>query len=186
MRSSFLRSAVITAFIVISAASVQAQATDPYQWVGTTTQRFNGNGGFLSMTTACRDDFGLGARMCSTVEILESIMLTPNIDECWVRPIFQPIGNGLSSTVVLDATGVYLDGVSGGEQPKDFTCNGWTTNNSSRNGLVLKVSGGFQVKGCGGNRPVACCAPIPVAEPSASLSIPTGVLGLALLSISRS
>lgn len=186
MRSSFLWSAVITAFIVIPASSVQAQAADPYQWVGTTTQTFNGNGGFLSMTTACRADFGAGARMCSSVEILESDTLTPNVDECWVRPIFQPIGNGLASTVVLDATGVYLDGESGGKQPQNFTCNGWTTNDSGRNGLVLKVSGGFQVKACGGNRPVACCAPIPVAEPSASLSIPTGVMGLVLLSSMRS
>jgi len=185
MRSSFLWAVVITASFAFSASSVHAQAADPYQWVGTTTQTFNGNSGFLSMTTACRADFGAGARMCSTVEILESTTLTPNVEECWVRPVFQPIGNGSLSVMVLDATGVYLDGQDGGTQPQNFTCNGWTNASSSRNGLVLRVSGGFEIKQCGGNRPVACCAPIPVPEPNASLAIPTGVLGMVLLSSIR-
>jgi hypothetical protein len=185
MRCVLSRVALITVVFALSATSIQAQAADPFQWVGVTTTNFDGDDGFLSMTTACRTDFGSAARMCSSVEILESNTLIPDIRECWVRAVFQPVATGTLPAATLDSSGVFLDGLSRSTGPENFTCNGWSTNSSNVNALVLKPSGGFQVRGCGGNRPVACCAPVPVPEPAASLSIPVGAMGLMLLSSLR-
>jgi hypothetical protein len=186
MRFILSRAALVIVVFALSATSIQAQAVDPIQWVGVTTAKFDGNDGFLSMTAACRTNFGLAARMCSTVEILESNTLVPDIGECWVRPIFQPVATGTLPTATLDASGVFLDGLSIGMGPENFTCNGWSTNSSSVNALTMKPSGGFEIKPCAGNRAVACCAPVAVPEPAASLSIPVGAMGLVLLSSLRS
>lgn len=175
---------VIVVF-ALSAASVQAQSASPFQWVGVTTTGFDGDDGFLNMTAACRVEFGASARMCSSVEILESNTLVPDIGECWVRAVFQPVATGSLPAATMDASGVFLDGLSGSTGPENFTCNGWTSNSSNLNALVLKPSGGFQVRGCGTNRPVSCCAPVPVPEPTASQSIPAVAIGLMLVSSLR-
>lgn len=181
-------SSLVVLVIVVSGlitASVQAQTADPFQWIGVTAAKFKGDAGFLNLTAACRDEFGASARMCSSVEILESNTLIPDIGECWVRAVFQPIATGSPGVATMDASGVYLDGLSASTSPENFTCDGWSSDSSNASALVLKPSGGFAVRGCGTNRPVSCCAPVPVPEPSASLSIPAGAIGLMLLSSLR-
>lgn len=52
-----------------------------YQGVGVTAVAFTGDGnglGFIGMTSQCRGEFGPGARMCTSQEILESGTLNFN------------------------------------------------------------------------------------------------------------
>jgi hypothetical protein len=50
-------------------------------------------------------------------------------------------------------------------------------------GLIPEASGGIGRDGCHEPRPVACCKPTPIPEPSASLSLPIGAMGLVGLSM---
>ncbi len=56
------------------AAPAAAQSTDPFQPVGFTSTTHQGDVGVLGATMACIADFGNGARMCTSVEIMEMIM----------------------------------------------------------------------------------------------------------------
>ncbi len=174
------------ALVLLSAATAHAQATGscapqyvgspscPYQWVGITSVAFTGSGngqGFVGMTSQCRVDFGPGARMCRSDEILRSDTLNPNVAAggCWVRPTYQPgfVGG------VLDSSGTIIDNSL-------LACRGWTA--TAAGGLTL-TPGGFIAGECSNAKPVACCKPIAVGEPQASLMLPTGVSVLAMLSI---
>jgi hypothetical protein len=80
--------------LALFALAAHAQEIDPYQWVGVTSVSYDGDDGFVEMTTRCRADFGHGARMCKSSEILDSDTLDLNtipVNECWVRPAFQPV-----------------------------------------------------------------------------------------------
>ena len=102
------------------------------------------------------------------------------VNGCWVRPTFQPVATGNTIyTPSLDVSGAFLVGTSGTNFPDDFSCNGWSEASSSSRGLTLTGSGGFGKQNCSDARPVACCKPTPIPEPSASLSLPVGVMGLA-------
>lgn len=164
--------------------SGSAFAADPYQWVGVTSVAFTGDGnglGFVGMTTQCRADFGPGARMCTSQEILESDTLNPNAippDGCWARPSWAPNGIG-----VLDESGSYASAAT------TLSCQSWTSNGAGSSGLALMPNGsigwfsqaGGQIS-CDQSRPVACCKPTPVPTPSASNSLPIGAAGLLGLS----
>lgn len=173
---------------LFAAGSAQAQAAGscdpqyvgslscPYQWVGVTSVAFDGDGngqGFVGMTSQCRDDFGPGARMCRSDEILRSDTVNPNAGAggCWVRPTYQP---GFVAGV-LDSSGANSNGL--------LACNGWRSGGTT--GLTL-TAGGFIAAACADARPVACCKPIAVAEPQASIMLPTGVGVLAGLSMRKS
>ncbi|MEZ4330443.1 MAG: hypothetical protein R3F35_01720 [Myxococcota bacterium] len=172
---------VLTVLVVPSIAS----AADPYQWVGATSVAFTGDGnglGFVGMTTQCRADFGAGARMCASKDILESDTLNPNeipAQGCWVRPSWAPNGQGF-----LDESGSATSAAS-------MTCFGWMSNNPGVYGLALSPTGSLgwfphpnsEPNACSQARPVACCKPTPVPAPSASLSIPVGTMGLVWLSM---
>ncbi|MBW2501181.1 MAG: hypothetical protein JRF61_28195 [Deltaproteobacteria bacterium] len=163
-----------TACTVDAGAHVGTPAC-PYQFVGATSVLLNGADGFLMMTTQCRADYGPGARMCKTVEIMDSDTLDPNaIPErgCWVRPSWHPISTATEKTRALDESGLSRD-------PAELSCKGWSSNAS---GLYLHPDGKFEVGGCGSQdkaRAVACCKPIPVAEPITLFSIPIGAGALA-------
>ena len=95
------------ALMILAASAAQAQATNPYQWVGFTTTTFDGSGngfGVTSMTTQCRADFGPGARMCKSSEYMDSDTLNPSgipEDGAWLRPSWrgfaQPVSYAYSS-----------------------------------------------------------------------------------------
>ena len=138
--------------------------------------RGSGNGfGFVGMTTACRADFGPGARMCKSSEYMDSDTLNPigiPVNGAWLRPSWRGFAKPTTSfdaVRALDESGVQA-------QPVDLTCKNWL-NNFDR-GLIL-ASGGFSSGTCDVQRPVTCCAPVPVAEPSASLALPLGTAWLA-------
>ena len=157
----------------------------PYQWVGATTVLYDGSGnglGFIGMTSQCRGEFGAGARMCTSQEILDSDTHNINaipIDGCWVRPVFQFLMDG--SQTVLDASG--LSGSASSLQ-----CGGWNTGSTGLPGplgLTLQPDGTFVRRLCTEARPVACCKPTPVPAPTSSLSLPIGAMGLVGLSMTR-
>ncbi len=189
MRFMFARLVLITALTAIlplSAGAQDACTVDfgthvgspacPYQWVGVTSVAVDGSGsglGFVGMTTQCRADFGPGARMCKSEEIMDSDTLNFNaipVTGCWIRPSWRPIGGSS-----LDESGVAGGALS-------MSCVAWTATSGS-NGLTLQPEGSFSTQFCGTSRPVACCKPFPVPAPSASLSLPIGVMGLVGLSM---
>jgi hypothetical protein len=195
-----MRGAVLAALVtLLVGASAHAQATVspcttfgpgspscPYQWVGVTSVAFTGDGnglGFVGMTTQCRADFGAGARMCKSDEIQNSDSLNPNsipASGCWVRPSWR----GWESGRALDdsgVTGLANGGLAGSGDA--MSCFNWSINDSAFNGLVLSSSGSTHTAGCQNPRPAACCKPIAVGEPQASLMLPTGVGVLAVLSV---
>ncbi|MEZ4282294.1 MAG: hypothetical protein R3F21_22040 [Myxococcota bacterium] len=162
--------------LLILASSAHAQ--DPYQWVGATSVSFTGDGnglGFVGMTTQCRADFGPGARMCTSQEVLESDTLNFNAIPqagCWIRPTFVPAG----SASAIDMSGSADSGPG-------LSCQGWT--NTSESGVSLRPNGGLERIACSAVSPVACCKPFPVAEPQASMMLPTGVGMLAMWSMMK-
>jgi hypothetical protein len=166
--------AALAAAVLLGATSA---AANPFQWVGATSVAFTGDGnglGFVGMTTQCRADYGPGARMCKSEEILESDTLDFNAipaEGCWIRPTFVPGGSSAA-----DMTGLT-------DPPEGLTCQGWT--NVAESGVSLRPNGGFQETSCTLVAPVACCAPTPIPEPQASLSLPIGAVGLAGLSMMR-
>jgi hypothetical protein len=163
-----------TACTVDAGAHVGTPAC-PYQFVGVTSTLLNGADGFVMMTTQCRADYGPGARMCKTAEVMDSDTLDPNaIPErgCWVRPSWRPISTATEKARALDESGLSRD-------PAELSCKGWSNSGS---GLYLDPDGNFDVGGCGSQdkaRTVACCKPIPVAEPISLFSIPIGAGALA-------
>ena len=81
---------LLFALALVYASNAFAQ-TDPYQWVGATTVAFTGDGnglGFVGMTSQCRAEFGAGARMCTSEEVMNSDTLNLNAipeEGSWLR-----------------------------------------------------------------------------------------------------
>lgn len=166
-------SALAIALMLLSAVSADAQAIGtcaaqnvgspscPYQWVGVTSVAYTGNGngfGLLAMSAQCRADFGPGARMCSSAEVLDSDTLSLSVlgTACWVRPTYQPGYQGVAD----------LSGAEGGSPDFGaFSCSGWTSSNGGSIGLTLAADGGFGPGLCANAKPVACCKPIAVGGP---------------------
>lgn len=173
--------------LLIVAPMCAAGQTDPYQWVGATSVAFNGGGddgtaplprGIIIMNAQCRADFGPGARMCSSLEILESTTINPNdipVEGCWIRPTYQPVGPA-SSLNLVD-----VSGVAGGTSDP-MTCGGWR---GAGSGLSLLQLGAIVKSPCSEFRPVACCKPTPIPAPTSSLGLPIGTLGLVGLSMMK-
>ena len=164
----------------------------PYQWVGATSVAFDGSGnglGFVGLTTQCRADFGPGARMCKSEEVMDSdtlIFSAIPAEGCWVRPSWRPISAGST----MDESGTT-------GSPGPLTCLSWTSANGGP-ALVLaptgsvttqypnpSVPGNFIQTTCDVVRPVACCKPTPIPTPTSSLGVPIGALGLVGLSMLR-
>ena len=126
----------------------------PMQFVGRTTDAFNGAQGVLTYSVACQTDFGPGHRMCTSEELLDTVDLpTLTGGPSWVRPTFVPAGGG-SSAVFVD-----ISGVSSASNSSLFACNGWISANSAFTGLTVDAGGSFDLLACNASRTVACCGP---------------------------
>jgi hypothetical protein len=168
-----------SAALALFAPAASAQGTcAPFQVVGFTANKLKGDKGIFGFTQACQAEFGPPSRMCTSSEVLETVVLPLTLSgEAWVRPSFQPL-NGASGPSALDASG--LD-----DAPfENLTCAGWGSSSSVtvRNGLTVDKDGIFAALSCNTSRRVACCAAIPLPEPSTSLLQGSGVAALALLS----
>jgi hypothetical protein len=143
------------------------------QYVGVTTETFDGGQGVITYNRACHAAHP-GSRMCTSQEIMSTV--NPPVagspgEVAWVRPVYQPT----STTYLIDVSGqLYIS-----------TCEGWSEAPNSNNGFVVQLdTGSFysQLMQCNIPNKVTCCIPVP--EPSAALSIPSGaamVLALAKL-----
>lgn len=126
--------------------------------------------------------------MCKSQEILDSDSLNiasiPALG-CWVRPSWTyPIGSS-----ARDESGAMPFG-----RPDDLTCRNWSQAQAGFSGLILFPSGSLKAQqsdtlpnatSCDVSRPVACCKPIAVGEPQASVMLPAGVGVLAMLSFAK-
>jgi hypothetical protein len=132
--------------------------TSGLQFVGVTTA-IGGDAGVLEMTRRCQLEYGAGTRMCSSLEIMNTIDLPAKtvwqLNKAWVRPNFG-ISTDSSGLVVVDASGVSTDDAN------DFSCGGgWV--NTTDTGLIAEApdlgrEGQFDVEACNSsNVGVACC-----------------------------
>jgi hypothetical protein len=152
----------------------------PYQWVGATTVAYDGTGnglGYTAMTSQCRADFGPGARMCKSEEVMDSDTLNLNqipVEGCWLRPSWRPLQYANGAQWALDESGRIAD-------PHRLSCVGWIAGpDSNVTGLALTQIG-VTLAACVEARPVACCKPTPVPAPTSSLTLPIGAASLASL-----
>jgi hypothetical protein len=169
----------ITGTTILAALALLLLATTANaQYVGVTSGTFDGAQGIIIFNHACHADHP-GSRMCTSEEFIETLnspIAGSSGERAWIRPEFKPVAYGGTSSraTVVDASGIGTD--SGG-----FTCQAWA--DPSYYGLTVELAvGSFQLRSCEEVRKVACCIPVP--EPSASLSIPSGaamVLALAKL-----
>jgi hypothetical protein len=122
------------------------------QFVGRTTDTFNGAQGMLTFTQACQADFGPGHRMCTSEEILNTVDL-PTLagGPSWVRPVFAPVAGGVG--FIVDMSGV------GENSQALLSCQGWNDANSAYRGVTVDAGGSFELLGCNGGRTIACCGP---------------------------
>ena len=157
----------------LAAIPATAQTSHPFQLVGFTANTLTGGAGALQMSRECWLEYGDGARMCSSIEVLETTALPaqgiPGF--AWVRPTFQPTG----STESVDASGRK-------RHSNSLTCDSWTFSHAQFSGLTVNAAGGFHLETCDVGRPVACCAPVSVLpEPQATLGIAVGAATIVAL-----
>jgi len=154
---------IISGEIDVNIKELPAFDYSRYQLVGFSTGHISGGAGVFSMTTVCQSDYGLYARMCNTVEAMETIFI-PDLPpgNAWIRPVI--VGDGR-----IDASGRYAkDG-----DPRNLSCNGWSgTAQEYIDGIEgLIIGGGMSAVGrirdsdCRQAQAVACCAPIILAPP---------------------
>jgi hypothetical protein len=170
-----MRFAVLVLALLLS-ASANAQQLDPWQLVGHTTTAHQGGEGVRTFTLACQADYGSAARMCTSEEVLNTIVWPTLTEAAWVRP-----------TIVSSSTDGIVD-ASGIKQTRFYlSCQGWGTTSSGLTGLTVNPGGGLKAYDdlltnvCSIPKPVACCRRVP--EPTASLMLPVG--GLACLGLAK-
>ena len=134
--------------------TVPCEVQGRYQLVGFSTDTNKGQEGVITFTQSCQSDFGPTARMCSSVEVMETVDFpTLPYTYAWVRPVI--IGNGYT-----DVSGVrhwdILDG-------RFLSCSGWTFTGGNQGlytGLAIESDGSFWLQECNIDLPTACCAPV--------------------------
>jgi hypothetical protein len=181
MRSILVAFAVAAAFVTGSMAG----AAD-YELKGLTTNTFDGDEGIYGFTLACQAEFGSDARMCNSIEVMETTNLPslPTSGGGWVRPVVV----AADSTAVRDA--------SGHSFTPSLSCNSWSSASVSTAGLIFvdALGGGgggtagyiFAHGFCNGSLAVACCSPTPQAVAAAVPSLVPwgrGLLAIFMLSL---
>ena len=98
-----------------------------YQFVGFTTAIFDGGQGVRTYTQSCQVDFLSTARMCTSEEVLNTVVWpeVPGEIRGWVRPVFQPTG----ALAQLDASGYAGQGTNGA-----LSCSGWSFSSATVGG----------------------------------------------------
>jgi len=150
---------VIAAWIValplVVAARPASAGGSGRHFVGFTGNTFDGGQGVRTYTDACQDVFDASARMCTSVEILETVKwpAVPRTTRGWVRPVYQTFDGG-----IVDASGVQDATPTSGA----LSCSGWSSSAPSVHGLAVSGDGRFATPGtfdsCDTTRPIACCA----------------------------
>jgi hypothetical protein len=164
---------LIAIALVLGVEPASAQSSNPYQLKGFTAATLNGGSGVLFFNLVCQAEFGAAARMCTSVEVLETVVIPAGLTgTAWVRPVLSPGTDALAT----DASGISA------ANPQELTCRGW--NSTSWPGLYVDYNGQFHGgELCNTARSVSCCAPVPLPEPSAMLLNGAGFAALTLLSL---
>jgi len=166
MRNRFRCNALPICFSVVAvlglASVASAQTVKAFQMVGFTSANLDGGKGVAVLSRECQLDFA-ASRMCTSIEVMNSVVIPEGTSEAWVRPVYSPFSAGIGERRVLDATG-HMDSGDGA-----LSCEGWSRNSSGINGLTVDGSGVFRSRPCNSGRRVACCALIPVPEPPTSM-----------------
>ena len=166
----------LAAFILLYAAASHAQQLDPWQIVGHTTTTHTGDAGLRAFNLACQADFGAAAKMCTSQEVIETIVQPVLSSEAWVRPVIIASDGNIGTDFSGISAPLYT-----------LNCIRWERTNSA--GLVVTTNGNVSsevpgtnnLAGCQTPRPVSCCRRVP--EPTASLMLPVG--GLACLGLAK-
>jgi len=154
-------SAASLAILVFLATAASAQ------YVGVTTEAFDGGQGVFTYNRACNAAH-VGSRMCTSEEIMETInppLVGDPGELAWVRPTYQPTGG---TTPQWDISG----------QSVATTCFGWSKNLPDYYGFAMTLDKGtftgndFTGPTCSTSLRIVCCIPVP--EPSAAVTIPSG------------
>jgi hypothetical protein len=155
-------------FALVAALLIPISASA--QYVGVTSTTFDGGQGVFTYNIGCHAAHR-GSRMCTSTEVMNTVnppIVGSSGETAWVRPVHQP--GGSVDLYLLDASGETA-----------LSCDGWSVTGTY--GLTIDLSDGvFYLNSCPSARKVTCCIPVP--EPSAALSIPSGaamVLALAKL-----
>ena len=124
----------------------------PLDCVGCSTEVGSGSTGVGGFGGICRDEFGPGARMCKSTEILDSTTLPDSgaLMRCWVRPVFQPLARDAGTDpepVVLDASG-QDNFTSPGLTRGSLSCSGWASSKNTLEGLLVNPSFTNQLHPC--------------------------------------
>ena len=151
-----LRLLAPAAFVSVVLASAAVLAQD-VQYVGNSDpgRRRSGGAGILEFNEECVTDFGPNARICSSLEVLQTIQSTtvPDRENNDIRQWVVP------TIVAGSSTGIDASGIAGAAGT--LTCNGWSTQSSSFKGLTVDDFGRFSTQTCVGTRQIACCTPVP-------------------------
>ena len=83
-----IRTLLIVAALFLGADANAQQCGNPYQLKGFTTAALTGGSGVLGFTAACQAQFGAGARMCTSVEVMETVVIPPGLSgtACLIAP----------------------------------------------------------------------------------------------------
>jgi hypothetical protein len=130
------------------------------QYVGNSkgpgTNPRSGGAGLLELNDECVATFGDGARMCSSLEILQTLQTdtlpvrdTGSNSRKWVAPAIVA-----GSSNAIDATGI-------AGTAAQLSCNGWSSQASTSKGLTIDQDGRFTTQPCNAPRQIACCKAAP-------------------------
>jgi len=141
-------------------SAIQTGTGSGLQFLGT-TPAVSPAIGVLSLTAQCQQTFGSGTRMCTSVEILNSVNVPEaaewNTPTGWLRPVYL-----FASEETL---GWYYDATGLKSAPTEFTCGFWT-NSSNLQGLAVQNLGGgvvghfLRLECSEVATGVACCGPV--------------------------
>lgn len=144
----FIILSVVTLGLLLSVSAEAQQVQYVGNSDGTDTNRRGGGAGILKFNEECVETFGAGARVCSSLEILQSTV-EPASDPTNVRQWVVPaiVAGGTSG---VDATGLAGSALL-------LSCNGWSSSSSTAKGLTIDDDGKFSLQACNGPRQIACC-----------------------------
>ena len=127
-----------------------------FRFVGFSTDMVTGITGFAGMAAACTAKFGFGARIATTMEVMEiPIFVDGAIAEAWVQPVLtHAFFNGIEIER-LDASGWSTSGTRA-----TVNCRGWATDSAGFAGLTVTGDAlAIELQTCDTALPVACAAP---------------------------
>jgi len=160
MRSLLVVLATAAALIMVS---VDGNAAD-YELKGFTNATFDADKTVRGFTTACQAELGADTRMCTTMEVFQTVNWPslPANTKAWTHPVLAP---NPQDTAVLDHAGAQVGTTDVGR----MGCFSWTSKSADYFGAVTwNEFPGFPAGNtfltattCNETLGVACCGPVP-------------------------